>query len=228
MKRRNTIIRKIGWAAWLATATTTAVLAGEATPAPKPLYQNDFAQAVVGKLPDDFMALNGEFAVKEEGGNKFLELPGTPLDTFSVQFGPAETAGVAVSARVFGTAKGRRYPTFGVGLNGVSGYTLRVAPGRKALELVKDDEVKASVPFDWKPGAWTLLRLQSRKVKDGEWQMQGKAWTQGDAEPAQWQVGCEANTEPPEGRASVLGSPFSGTPIRFDDLTVSQAAQGAQ
>src|SRR5438309_7509689 len=80
------------------------------------LYTNNFETAEVGKLPADFMVLAGDFAVKAESGNKFLELPGSPLDSFSVQFGPGGNPEVGVSARINGTAKGRRFPTFGVGL----------------------------------------------------------------------------------------------------------------
>src|SRR5437588_932962 len=85
----------------------------------KPVYENNFEKAEVGKVPDDFLVLDGAFVVKEEGRNKFLELPGAPLDSFGVLFGPTQSAGVAVSARIHGTGKGRRFPTFGVGLNGV-------------------------------------------------------------------------------------------------------------
>src|SRR6266478_454181 len=46
------------------------------------LYQNDFQQASLGKLPEDFLVLDGAFSVKEENGNKFMELPGAPLDSF--------------------------------------------------------------------------------------------------------------------------------------------------
>src|SRR5216117_770705 len=113
---------------------------------PKPVYENTFEKAEVGKVPDEMLVLDGAFAVKEEGGNKFLELPGAPLDTFGVLFGPTETNGLAVSARIYGTSKGRRFPTFGVGLNGVGGHRLLVSPGKKLLELYKGDEVVASVP----------------------------------------------------------------------------------
>jgi len=196
-----------------------------ASMAVKPVFENDFGKASPGQLPDDFMSLNGEFVVREEGGNKILELPGTPLDSYAVQFGPAEVADVAVSARIFGTAKGRRFPTFGVGLNGVSGYKLQVSPAKKAVELLKDADVKASVPFEWKPATWTQLRLQVRKVKDGEWRIEGRAWPQGESEPKDWIVVSDEQEEPVAGRASVLGSPFSGTPIWFDDLKVERVGQ---
>src|SRR2546430_14083931 len=113
----------------------------------KVLYQNNFEKAELGRVPDDakdLMVLDGAFAVKEEGGNKFLELPGAPLDTYGMLFGPTTNSERTVSVRVHGTAKGRRFPAFGLGLNGVGGYKLQVSPGRKALELYKGEEVVAS------------------------------------------------------------------------------------
>jgi hypothetical protein len=170
------------------------------------------------------MALAGEFVVRRDGTNQFLELPGAPLDSFAALFGPATGADTVVSARVLGMAKGRRFPTFGVGLGGVAGYKLHVAPGKKSLELIKDQEVKASVAFDWHPGLWTQLRLQVRSVKAGGWKIEGKAWPQDGAEPAEWTITFDEKEEPATGRASVLGSPFAGTPIWFDELLVEKAA----
>src|SRR4051812_5367478 len=89
------------------------------------LYQNDFEQAEPGKVPADMLVLDGNFSVKADRTNRCLELPGAPLDSFSVQFGPAETNGLAVSARIYSTAKSRRFPTFGVGLYGVAGFRLQ-------------------------------------------------------------------------------------------------------
>jgi hypothetical protein len=187
-----------------------------------PLYQNNFEKAEAGKVPDDLMVLGGEFAVKAEGTNQFLELPGAPLDSFGVQFGPAEKDDVVVSARIFGTAKGRRAPAFGVGLGGVGGWKLQVSPGKKAVELLKDQEVKTSVALDWKSGAWTQLRLQIRKVKDGAWKVEGKAWPRGEPEPKEWLIATDDSEEPVTGKASILASPFSGMPIWFDDLVVEK------
>jgi len=189
----------------------------------KPLYENNFEKAELDKVPDDFLVLDGQFAVKEEGGNKFLELPGAPLDAFGLLFGPTEKEGTAVTARIFATSKGRRHPTFAVGLNGqgTSAYRLQVSPAKKALELFKGDEVKASVPYEWQSGAWTRLRLQARKVKDDEWKVEGKAWS--DKEPSAWMVSFDEKEQPVAGKASVWGSPYATTPIRFDDLLVTSA-----
>jgi len=187
----------------------------------KTLYKNDFEQAAIGQVPPDFLVLDGAFSVKQEDGNKLLELPGAPVDSFAVQFGPAETDNIAISARIRSAAKGRRYPSFGVGLNGVAGYKLQVSPAKKMLELYKDQELKQTLPYDWKSGQWTQLRLQVRKIKESEWKIEGKVWIEGNPEPKEWMIAANETEAPASGRASVFGSPFSGTPIQFDDFVVS-------
>jgi hypothetical protein len=191
--------------------------------ATKPLYENDFAQATAGKVPDDFLVIDGAFSVKQHGGNKFLELPGAPLETFGVLFGPTGKDNLAVTARICGTSKGRRFPTLAVGLGGVSGFRLQVSPAKKALELFRGDTLKTSVPYDWVSGQWTRLKLQIRKVKEGEWKVEGKAWT-ADAQEPGWGVSIDETEPPIAGRAALWGSPFAGTPIRYDDLTVTPAS----
>jgi hypothetical protein len=190
----------------------------------KPLFENNFEQAEIGKVPDGFLVLDGDFVVKEDSGNKFLELPGAPVDAFGVLFGPTVKTDVAVLARINGTKKGRRFPTFGVGLNGQSGYRLQVSPAKGTLEIFKGDESVANMPFDWKSGEWTMLRLQIMKVGD-VWKLEGKAW-QGGTEPPQSMISYEEKTEPSAGRASIWGSPISTTPIQFDDLLLRPVAAG--
>jgi hypothetical protein len=137
-----------------------------------------------------------------------------------VIFGTTQNSGVAVSARIFGTSKGRRAPTFGVGLNGVGGYKLQMSPAKKALEIFKGDEALASVPFEWASGSWAHLKLHV--IPSGAvWKIEGKAWKDGQPEPAQWQVTFEEKTKPSDGRASLWGLPYSGTPIWFDDLVLA-------
>ncbi len=186
-------------------------------------YKNDFEKATVGETPKEMMVLDGGFVVAEEGGNKFLELPGAPLDSFGLLFGPTEKENRTVSARIFGTGKGRRFPTFSVGLNGVGGYKLQVSPGKKTVELYKADALKASAPFEWASGKWTRLSLTFRKVKDGEWAIEGKAWEDGGKEPEKATVTAMDTEAPAAGRASIGGSPYATTPIRYDDLFTGPA-----
>lgn len=192
----------------------------------KILYENNFEKAAADALPDGFLAIDGEFKVKEVEGNKVLELPGTPAEDFyGVLFGSATNSGVCVRARIFGTGVKRRFPSFGVGLNGGGGYCLRVSPGKGALEIYKGDEVRTNTPLAWKTGTWTMLRLQVRPATDQSWMVEGKAWEQGTPEPKDWMLALEEKTVPPNGKASLWGTPYSGTPIWFDDLSVTELAK---
>ena len=182
-------------------------------------YQNDFEKAEVGTVPDEFLVIDGDFVVQEEAGNKFLELPGAPLDSFNVMFGPGAKENVGVGARVLGTNKGRRYPTFGVALNGLGGYKLRVSPGKKELEIYRGEDIKAAVPLKWESGKWTHLKLELTKPAD-KWVVEGKLWQEGAQEPDKPTIRFEDSEEPPSGRQLISGSPYAGTPIRYDDLKV--------
>ena len=185
-------------------------------------YQNDFEKAEVGSVPEDFLVLLGDFQVKEQDGNKFLQLPGAPLDTFGLLFGPNARENISVTARFLGTNKGRRFPAFDVGLNGVGGYKLRVSASKRALELYRGDTLKKSVPLEWTPGKWTHLKLEVLKSADSEWKIQGKVWQEDGKEPAEPAIAITDTEEPINGRASVSGMPYSGTPIRFDDFVLTQ------
>ena len=176
---RSKRILKCGFVPMIVYASAL-VLTGQST---KPLYENDFEKAATGPVSNEFLVQDGVFTVKEEGGNRFLELPGEPLDTYGLYFGPTEKEGIGVSARFFGTGKGRRSPTFAVGLGAGGLYRLQVSPAKKAMELYKGESVKATIPHEWQSATWTFLRLQVRKLKDGEWKVEGKVWTQGKPEP---------------------------------------------
>lgn len=184
------------------------------------LFSATFDKAGIGRLPEGYLILDGMFEIKQADGNKFIELPGAPLESYAVLFGPQEASDVAVTARIQSKKKGRRYPVFGVGLDGVGGYKLQVVPAKDALELFKGEERVASVEYSWKNDSWTHLRLEVRPAREGEWNVKGKAWTEGVDEPKGWAITFLEKTEPLAGRASIWGSPYSGQPIRFDDLVV--------
>lgn len=208
----------------VAVALISAVLVCRAADAPvKPLYQMDFEAVEVGKLPTETMVMSGDFAVKQDAKEgKFLELPGEPLETFGLLFGPTPSGDVTASARFFGTKKGRKFPTFGLSLGGVGGYRLQVSAGKKTLEIFQGDEARQSVPYECPDASWTNLRVQVRKAGAG-WIVEGKAWPAGTPEPAAWTITFETKEAPSAGRAGIWGSPFSGTPIRFDDLVIAPA-----
>jgi len=193
----------------------------------QPLYQSSFDQAALDSLPDDVLVMDGNFKIKEAEGRKVLELPGAPAENFyGALFGPVTNAGVCVSARIFGSGARRRFPSFGLGLNGDSGYCLRVSPAKGMLELYKGNEIRTNAPLAWKPASWTLLRLQVRPANGSSWIVEGKAWEQGTPEPKDWMIAVEEKTAPPKGRASLWGTPYSGAPIWFADLKVSAIGNG--
>ncbi len=184
------------------------------------LYQNNFEKAELDKLPTEFLVIDGGFAVKQEGTNKFLELPGAPLETFGALFGPTLETDVAVCAKMRGTPKGRRFPTYAIGLNGVGGFRLQISPAKNALELYKGDGVVATVPFEEKIGSWMILRLENRKIGENDYKLEGKVWLENAVEPKEPTITFAEKTKPVAGRASIWGSPYAGTPIQFDDLKV--------
>jgi hypothetical protein len=212
-------LKSILCGAALATASALSATVGTV------VYEANFEQAELDQVPADFLVLDGGFVVKEDSGNRFLELPGAPLETFGCLFGPAQKQDAGVTARACGTGKGRRFPAFGVGMNGVSGYRLQLSPAKKQVELWRGDQLKVSQPLEWESGKWYHLRLHVRQTKPGTWTIEGKVWPQATEEPSAWTVVAEDPQELPAGRASVWGNPFSGTPIRYDDLTVYRLGQ---
>jgi hypothetical protein len=208
--------------------TASALLIGLAaltTYAAEPLYQTNFEKTKTGEVPEDFLVLDGDFAVKQEGGNKYLELPGAPLDAFGFMFGPSARHGNEISARMFGTKKGRRYPVFGIALNGVNGYRLQVAPAKRAIELLKGSAVVAKVPFRWGGGEWLRLALRVEQTGAAEWTVSGRVWADDKKAPTKPTITHKEAKEPRNGKPSIWGSPYSGTPIRYDDIVVKKTAK---
>jgi hypothetical protein len=196
------------------------VVACSAMGADKPLYVQDFN--ALTEVPEDIMQLNGEFTLVADGTGKAMAVTPTPLDTYNCLFGPPAKDGIQARARIEGSSKGRQSPTFGIGLNGVSGFVLRVATGKKQVELSRDEEVLASQPYAWKSDTWTRLVLQVRAV-GATWVVEGKVWPDGEAEPAAWLVTTTVEKAPSPGRPSLWGVPYGGKPILFDDLLVAPA-----
>lgn len=205
-----------------------AALAADA-PAPAKPWTNDFTKSTIGKVPDDsaMLVLNGEFVVKQEGDNRYLELPGTPLDTFGVLFGPEQLAASEVSAKIRGSSVGKLFPEFGVGSNGASGFKLWLRPGQNAVELrfgSETDVIKRVEYKAWNSGEWTHLRLRVTPAGEGKYLAQGKVWPAGAAEPAEWTIAHEHTEMVDPGQATVWGHPYSDRAIGFDDLAVTPLA----
>lgn len=215
----NSPFRRILPALLLALVTAAA----RAQDAPAPLTI-DFQSAEPGPPPDDVMSTEADaaFSIAAEGENKFLELGPQPLVDAGMLVGKSIKGGVSVKAKIQAESKRRSAPRFGVGLHGVGGFRLRAAPAGKTIEIVKDDEVLASAPLEWKSGSWTWLEF-SVTPADGGSLIEGRVWENGQPRPEKALVTTKATTPPGQGKASVWGGPYAGLPIRFDDITVTPA-----
>jgi hypothetical protein len=202
--------------------TCVGLAASGPTTQPLVIYSNDFQKSEEGKVPADMQRVEGDFAVAAEGGGRFLRLAGDPIQTCRLLVGPEVSQDCALSARVRGSAAGRRTPEFGVGL---ANCVLWVVPAANQIELVRDDDTVAAAPFVWSSGSWTELRMQVRQVGETKWIIEAKAWASGKPEPREWQIVHALSEKPRPGRASLNGIPYSETPIDFDDVVVSAFAK---
>jgi L-ribulose-5-phosphate 3-epimerase len=190
------------------------------TAAAEVLYENDFQSVDVGQEPDGFLVLDGDFVVKEENGNRFLELPGAPLENFGALFGSRTKAGSRISVTVKSQANRRLAPSFGVGVNGLGGFRLMMSGNKRKLELLQGDEVLTSVDFRWQSKAATRVVLEALPESESSWRVRGKVWSETEKEPVGWHIEIENQPAPPRGKASIWGYPFSGHAIRYDDLLI--------
>jgi hypothetical protein len=180
----------------------------------------DFEAAEEGTPPSQIMVVEGAITVKAMNGNKVLEIGLDPLVDANALIGDSANGSATIETRVFASKAGRSYPRFGVGVHGQSGYRLIIFAAKKELQLVKNDEVIKSVPFEWKSEAWTKLKLEVKKVAEGKWSLSGKAWSADAEEPKEAQITHEDATLKGQGKCSIWGTPFAGTPISFDDIKI--------
>jgi hypothetical protein len=73
----------------------------------------------------------------------------------------------------------------------VQRYTLALYGNEQKLKIEPwEPEVQRTVgaPFEWKADAWYTLKLRVENMPDGKVQVRGKAWPQGQPEPANWMI----------------------------------------
>ncbi len=185
-------------------------------------FVEDFEKFSIGEEPDLFV-LNGSFTVEMDGENKVLQLGPEPLDEGMVQLGKSFKTGAEITVRAKGSQKRRSFPRFGVGLHGMSGYRMRVVPAKRVLELVKNDDVVLTAPFAWSPGQWHRLRLRVRRAGDESWKVEGWAWIESEKAPEKPSIVYNGEDQRLQGKGSVVGTPYSGFPILFDQVEIRAA-----
>lgn len=172
-----------------------------------------------GEPPKEVFVVDGTVKVAAKDGNKAVMVSPENLVDASAQFAVSAAGESVIKARVFASKKGRSNPRFGIAVHGMSGYRLIVNAPKKTLELIKSDEVLASIPFTWTSDAWLWMKLEARKNGD-DWTLTGKTWAADATEPEEAQIKHTDKGLKGQGKASVWATPYSQTPIYFDDIEV--------
>ncbi len=204
-------------------ALLTPLLLGDTPPSAPAGYSQNFEKLAEGKPPEEILILSGDFLIKKAEGNAFIELAGDPLDSQGFLTGSAEFTTGIVSARIQATSAGKRFPEFGIGAGGPSGYKLWIMPALNQVQITRGEQTLATAAYPWSTGQWTRLKFQARKADGGKFRIEGKAWPDGKDEPKDWSIGTDIPDAPPAGKATFWCTPYSGTPTRFDDLLVTPA-----
>ncbi len=192
---------------------------GQAPAAPAVI---DFEKLAVGEVPAEFMVIDGAWTIGDDGGNKVAQLQSEPVADGALLVGASIKGSGTVSAKVKAGKSRRAFPRFGVGLHGVSGTKVRVVPAQKAVELVQgENDIFATVPFDtWKEDAWWRIELTVNE-KEGSWTAEARLWPDGEKRPELPQVTGKMPNAGAQGKASLIGTPYAGKPILFDDVTAA-------
>lgn len=172
-----------------------------------------------GDPPKEVFVVDGTVKVAAKDGNKAIMVSPENLVEASAQFAVSAAGESVIKAKVFASKKGRTNPRFGVAVHGMSGYRLILNAPKKQLELIKSDEILAQIPITWTSDAWLWMKLEARKNGD-DWTITGKTWAADATEPAEAQITHTDKKLKGQGKASVWATPYSQTPIYFDDIEV--------
>ncbi len=174
-----------------------------------------------GDVPKEVFVVDGTIKIAAKDGNKAIMIDPTPIVDATAQLGESSSGTSSIAARIFASKKGRSLPRFGVSVHGMNGYRLIVNIGKKQLELIKSDEVVKSAPLTWMTDTWINVRLEARQTGDSGWSITGKVWPADAEEPKQAAIEHTDATMKGQGKCAIWGTPFSETPIYFDDIKIA-------
>jgi hypothetical protein len=181
-----------------------------------------------GDVPKEVFLVDGTIKIAAKDGNKAIMIDPTPITDATAQLGDSSNGSSSIEARVFASKKGRAQPRFGISVHGMNGYRLFVNASKKQLELIKGDAVIKSAPFAWTTDTWTKLRLEAKKTNDTEWTITGKAWPADGEEPKDAAIQHTDTALKGQGKCAIWGTPFSETPIYFDDIKIGITSAAAK
>ena len=194
------------------------LVCGCVTPLPEPdkgaFYRESFESK---SLPSSFTVITGRVNIKREEKNSYAVLQPDSRETVGILFGPAFSSGLRLEAG-FLVKEDEKSPAFSIGLNGLSGYKLRVNTNNQELELLKNNRLVHSVKYKWSAGQWTYLHLQVRELPGRQWSAEGKVWQENQAKPKKWTLQWIDTARPENGQPSAWASLKKGNPIALDNI----------
>lgn len=177
-----------------------------------------------GEPPKEVFVVDGTIKIAARDGNKAIVVDPNPITDASAQLATSAAGNASIEAKVFAIKRGRSTPRFGISVHGMSGHRLIVNPAKKLVELVRNDETLASIPYTWTSEAWLKLKLEAQKGEGTAWNITGKVWLADGAEPAEPQIQHADKGLKGQGKCAVWATPFSGEPVFFDDIKISVEA----
>jgi outer membrane protein assembly factor BamB len=142
-----------------------------------------------GAVPPGWInAAAGKFSVTTLEGDKVLQKApdNTIFKRLRAFIGPTDWSNYTFEADVRGTTRRRQMADIGIT---AQRYSLVLYGNAQQLKLEAwepETERTAMKPFTWKADAWYHLKLRVENMPDGKVRARGKAWPQGEPEPAEW------------------------------------------
>ena len=196
-------------------ALTTLAMAGEMKTFT--IKADDWAE---GEVPKEVFVVDGTVKIAAKDGNKAIMIGSTPIVDASAQLAVSAAGESSIRAKVFASKRGRSVPKFGISVHGMSGYRLLINAAKKQLELVKGDVVAASVPFTWTSETWVQMKLEVKRGEGTAWSITGRAWAADASEPTEPSIKHADKDIKGQGKAGVWATPYSETPVYFNDIEV--------
>jgi hypothetical protein len=180
-----------------------------------------------GEPPKEVFVVDGTIKIGARGGNKAIIIDPNPVTDASAQLAVTANGNASIEAKILAIKRGRSTPRFGVSVHGMSGFRLIVNPAKKSLDLIKNDQTVATVPFAWTSEVWVKVKLEAQKGAADAWSITGKAWPADAAEPEEPLIKHEEKNLKGQGKCAIWATPFSGEPVFFDDIKISVEAAPA-
>jgi outer membrane protein assembly factor BamB len=154
-------------------------------------WTETFDELADGAVPAGWVnATAGKFKTVSLEGQKVLEKAPdeTLFSRIRMFIGPTDWSNYTFEGDVRVNMKRRQMGDIGLT---AQRYTLALYGNEQKLKIEPwEPEIQRSVtvPFEWKADAWYTLKLRVENMPDGKVRVRGKAWPQGQPEPAAWMI----------------------------------------